>query len=165
MSIQIVGYKTVTALPADTAPELDDLGLPTDQSITRAYTPTRYPRAMDGLLGGHDEDPLEPGFLGSHWYRLGDAVGSTFSMSSSRLTHYRDELMDFSGDDFAEGSPFYDLVHFDAADGMIGPEACKRLAAAFEAHPFVEDQSQVHDELRSMIQTIAENGGCLVFEG
>lgn len=164
MSIQIVGYKTVTALPADTAPELDGYGLPTDQSITRAYTPTRYPRAMDGLPGGHDQDPLEPGFLGSHWYRLGEAVGSTFSMSSSRLTSYRDELMDFS-DDFTEGSPFYDLVHFDASDGMIGPEACKRLAAAFRAHPFVEWQSQVHEEIGDMIHTIAEHGGCLVFEG
>lgn len=164
MSIQIVGFKTVTALPADAQPELDDEGFPRDRSITRAYTPMRYRRAMDGLPGGHDEDPLEPGFLGSHWYRLGDAVGSTFSMSSSRLTMYRDELMDFS-EDFSEGSPFYDLVHFDAADGMIGPDACKRLADDFRKHPFVFDQVQVHDEIRSMIQVIAEHGGCLVFEG
>jgi hypothetical protein len=139
-------------------------GYPTDRTITRAYTPTRYPHAMDGLPGGHDDDPLEPGFLGSHWYRLGDAVGSTFDMSSSRLTTYRDELMDFS-DDFTEGAPFYDLVHFDASDGMIGPDACKRLADDFSKHPFVFDQVQVHDEIRSMIQVIAENGGCLVFEG
>jgi hypothetical protein len=164
MSVQIVGFKTVEALPADTQPELDADGFPTDRKITRAYTPTRYPRALDGLPGGHDEDPLEPGFLGSHWYRLGDAVGSTFDMSSSRLTEYRDELMDFS-DDFDENSPFYDLIHFDASDGMIGPEACKRLAEDFRKYPFVVDQAQVHGELRSMIHELAENGGCLVFEG
>lgn len=164
MTIQIVGHKTVSALPVDAQPELDGDGFPTDRSITRAYTPTRYPHALDGLPGGHDADPLEPGFLGSHWYRLGDAVGSTFSMSSSRLTDYRDELMDFSAD-FDENSPFYDIVHFDASDGMIGPEACKRLAEDFKKFPYVQDQSQVHEELRSMIGVIAENGGCLVFEG
>ncbi|MEO3931423.1 hypothetical protein WMO79_01230 [Micrococcaceae bacterium Sec7.4] len=164
MSVQIVGYKTVTALPADTAPEMDCDGYPTDRTITRAYTPTRYPHAMDGLPGGHDEDPLEPGFLGSHWYRLGDAVGSTFDMSSSRLTEYRDELMDFSTD-LSESAPFYDLIHFDASDGMIGPDACKRLADAFRKYPYVQDQSQVHEELRGMIHEVAEHGGCLVFEG
>lgn len=160
MSIQIVGFKTVTALPVDTQPELDEQGFPTDQSITRAYTPTRYPRAMDGLIGGHDEDPLEPGHLGSRWYRLGDAVGSTFNMSSSRLTFYRDELTECS-----DGSAFHDLIHFDSADGMIGPDACKRLAADYKKHPFVFDQVQVHEEIKSMIHVIAEHGGCLVFEG
>jgi hypothetical protein len=164
MSIQILGFKTVAALPSDAAPELDADGFPTDRNITRAYTPTRYPRAMDGLPGGHDEDPLEPGFLGSHWYRLGDAVGSTFNMSSSRLTEYRDELMEFS-DVFDEHSPFYDIVHFDASDGMIGPEACKRLAEDFKKYPFVVDQAQVHEEIRNMIHELAQNGGCLVFEG
>ena len=164
MSIQIVGYKTVSALPAEAQPELDTDGIPTDRSVTRAYTPTRYPHAMDGLPGGHDEDPLEPGYLGSHWYRLGDAVGSTFDMSSTRLTEYRDELMDFSTD-LSESAPFYDLIHFDDEDGMIGPDACKRLAADFTKYPFVLDQAQVHRELREMIHEIAENGGCLVFEG
>jgi hypothetical protein len=163
MSVQIHGYKTVAALPADAAPELAADGFPTDQSITRAYTPTRYAHAMDGLPGGHDEDPLEQGFLGSHWYRLGDCVGSTYDMPSSKLTVYRDELMEFS-DVFDETSPFYDIVHFDASDGMIGPEACKRLAEDFKKYPFVEDQAQVHEELRSMIHEIAENGGCLVFQ-
>lgn len=164
MSVHILGFKTVAALPADAAPELAADGYPTDQSITRAFTPTRYLHAMDGLPGGHDEDPLEPGYLGSHWYRLGDAVGSTFGLSDSRLTDYRDELMDFSAD-FDQDSPFYDIVHFDASDGMIGPEACKRLAADFKKYPYVQDQAQVHEELRSMIHEIAENGGCLVFEG
>jgi hypothetical protein len=160
MSIQIVGFKTITALPADAHPELDEQGFPVDESITRAYTPTRYPRAMDGLAGGHDEDPLEPGHLGSRWYKLGDAVGSTFSMSSSRLTVYRDELLEFS-----DGTAFHDLIHFDSADGIIGPEACKRLAADYMKHPYVHDQAQVHSEIKSMIHAIAEHGGCLMFEG
>lgn len=164
MSVQILGFKTVTALPADAAPELDADGFPTDQSITRARTPTRYPHAMDGLAGGHDEDPLEQGYLGAYWYRLGDCLGSTFNMSSSRLTMYRDELMEFS-QDFTEASPFYDIVQFDASDGMIGPDACKRLSEAFRKHPFVWDQKQVHEELREMIHEIADHGGCLVFSG
>jgi hypothetical protein len=164
MSIQIVGFKTVTALHADAQPELDDQGFPVDQSITRAYTPVQYPRAMDGLVGGHDEDPLESGYLGSRWYQLGEAVGSTFSMSGSRLTVYRDELLEFS-DGAGEGSAFDDLIHFDSADGIIGPDACKRLAADYKRHPFVHDQTQVHSEINSMIHEIAEHGGCLVFEG
>jgi len=164
MGVQIFGFKSVTALPADTAPELDADGVPTDQSITRAYTPTRYPHAMDGIPGGHDEDPLEQGYLGAYWYRLGDCVGSTFDMSGVRLTEYRDELMEFSPV-FTEDSPFFDLVQFDDVDGMIGPDACKRLDDAFKKFPFVLDQAQVHRELRGMVSTVAESGGCLVLRG
>ena len=163
MSIQIVGFKTVSALPKNLSPELDELGLPLNESITRAYTPTLYPHTMDGLVGGHDEDPLEDGYLGSRWYLLGDAVGFTFNMSSSRLTAYRDELMEFR-EELTEDSPFYDLIHFDTVDGLIGPDACKRLAADLSDHPYVCDQAQVHREIDAMIHEIAAQGGCLVLQ-
>lgn len=164
MGVQIIGFKNITALPVDTQPELDELGMPVDASITRAFTPKQYPRAMDGLPGGHDEDPLETGYLGSRWYQLGEIVGCTFDMSSSRLSVYRDELLDFSTD-FTESSAFYDLIHFDSSDGIIGPDACKRLAADYKKYRFVVDQSQVHQEIKDMIHEIAESGGCLVFQG
>lgn len=169
MSIQILGFKSITALPAGAEPELDEHGFPLDESITRAYTPTRFPRALDGLEGGQEEDPLEPGHLGSRWYQLGEGAGATFNMSSSRLTAYRDELLAFS--DRADGRPlpneylFQDLIEIDGADAMIGPVACRRLAAAFRRHPWVDEQHQIHEELNEMIHEIAEHGGCLIFQG
>lgn len=168
MSVQILGFKTVTAMPADFTPELDSEGYPVDDTITRAYTPVRYRRAMDGLEGGHEVDPLEPGSIGSRWYQLGECVGSTFNMSSSRLSMYRDELMEFSqvnGREFHEESPFFDIVEFNVSDGMLGPVACQRLAAAYKQHPWVADQGQVHQEMIEMIHEIAEHGGCLLVNG
>lgn len=164
MSITIFGYKTVTALPADAQPELDSDGFPLSPSITRAYTPIRYPNALDGLAGGQEEDPLEPGHLGSRWYRLGAGAGATFDMSSSRLTSYRSELQAFH-DGYSEREPFHELIHVDGPDAMIGPDACKRLAADFRKYPFVSEQEQVHREINEMIHEIAAHGGCLVFQG
>lgn len=159
MTIQILGFNAITALPSDARPELDGEGFPLDRSITRAWTPASYPRALEGLEGGQEPDPMDPGSLGSRWYRLGDCVGSTFNASSSRLAAYRDELREL-GD-----GAFTDLTEFYSADGILGPEACKRLAAAFRKYPDVDGQGQLHQELNDMIHEIAENGGCLVFAG
>ncbi|MFJ2662629.1 hypothetical protein [Arthrobacter koreensis] len=164
MSISILGFKTVTALPADADPALDNEGLPMDRTVTRAYTPFQHPSALDGLVGGHDPDPLTPHHLGSRWYQLGEGAGATFDMSSSRLTRYRDELLEFH-DGRSGREPFHELIHVDGPDAMIGPEACKRLAADFKAHPWVSGEGQVHSEINEMIHDIAEHGGCLVFCG
>lgn len=165
MSVQILGYKTITALPVDFQPELDAEGFPLDGSITRTYTPTQFPWATVDLAGGDVPDPLETGFLGDRWYQLGDCVGATFDMSSSRLSVYRDELLEMTGAATAQDSVFHDLIVFDSPDGLLGPASCARLAAAYAQHPYAYDQSQVHQEIAEMIQEIATHGGCLVFQG
>ena len=171
------------AMPADFAPELDEENEPVDLNFDRAYTSADTPAAMDGIEGGHDEDPLNPGLLGSRWYftglsRLGNGVHAGHSLphyiAALRRQSWSDPGLDVDAPE-ARTEPFWDLIHFITPHfegGTMGQEAVRRLHKGYQLHPVITDPEwsdiqEFHDEWAAMVKLVADHSedACLVFGG
>lgn len=178
MGVQIHAYP-LQAMAADFQPELDEEGFPDNIRLDRAYTSSRNPEAMDGIEGGHDDDPLNHGLLGSRWYLTGDRLGAIHAGNS--LPAYADTLrrqtwrrpdIDPSAPE-ARNEPFWDLIYFITPHldgGMLGQQAVKRLHVSYLLHPTLSDPAWVnlqafHDEWAELIDLVAnyEEAACLQF--
>lgn len=151
MGLDTTSYRNITALPEDwqppktgEGPDLDELW---EQGILRAGTYDCFPRAMDGLPGGRDPDPETRGCLGSRWYQLTEPGPRTRS-SYRGHSHYRMLLKQqfwtvkqhaIPDDRQPLGVPFIDLIWFADNEGLLGPEACARLAVDYANHPVLDD--------------------------
>lgn len=171
MGMHIYAYP-VQAMPADFQPVLDEDGEAEDINIDRAYTSSRTPEAMDGIEGGHDSDPLNPGLLGSRWYRTGDRLfqgihaGNSLSAYAGTLRKQTWSRPDLDpGAPEARNEPFWDLIHFvtpHLEGGMFGQEAAKRLHASYLLHPAVsdpdwEDLQEFHEEWAELVGLVANH--------
>lgn len=181
MGLDVTSYSAIAALPADWEPPLvngerdwDELY---ERDIQRAYTNVAFPRAMDGLEGGHDNDKFsEMRSLGSRWYQL-TGPGPKTHASYSGHGDYRDELTEafwtpeqrdgYEEGDVPEGAPFIDLIYFSDCEGLMGPEACARLHADYVKYPELGTDStdwnyRRHQNWAKAVEH-ASHGGCLRF--
>lgn len=179
MGIQIYAYP-IKAMPADFTPELDEDNEPTNIDFDRAYTSVNNPAAMDGIEGGHEEDPLNPGLLGSRWYFTGPRLGNGVHAGNS-LSRYVSILREQSWSDpnlnvdapEARTQPFWDLIHFvgpHIEGGLMGQEAVKRLRESYLLYPTVNDPEwtdvqEFHEEWAAMVSLVANypEPACLAF--
>ena len=63
MALTVRALETLTAMPTDFTPLLDFEGHPFEENYIRLMTPKAFYRALDGIEGGHEEDPQHPGRL------------------------------------------------------------------------------------------------------
>ena len=185
MGLDTVSYARIVALPADwTPPPVNAQDALYDQGIARAYTYDCFPRAMDGLEGGHDPDltlliSQRFGYLGSRWYQASGAGPATHS-SYGEHSAYRSALMTaywggtenfgWSGASYDPDKPFIDLIYFADNEGLLGPDACARLAADYAANDVAllavvaEDfYVRLHEQWRAAVNHSA-SGGCIRFQ-
>lgn len=181
MSLNVRSYDDLVAEPDGFTPLLDYEGNSTNEDYIRLWTPKEFYRALDGIEGGYEEDPLYPGHLGSRWYRLGRLVHGGISPSSSAHSTYRRALRaltwgaPLAAGPFAQHEPFWDLINFPDNQGVIGHIAAVRLAEAYEKYPDItqlltqrnithidEDGTdrtdlviQLHDSWRDLVTTAA----------
>lgn len=185
MGLDCTSYAKITALPEDYTPpttpgeygvEEVDWDSLYDANILRAYTNTCFPRAMDGLPGGHDPDPEAPNFLGSRWYQLEDPGPTTHAsyvghsdLRRTIMETYWDTDVPFdagAATEYIEGAPFIDLLYFADNEGILGPEACARLAADFEkADPDLIEDAWRRKRFLSWRDAVrhAAHGGAILF--
>lgn len=191
MGLDCTSYAKITALPEDYEPprtpgaygtlEVDWDAL-YDGGITRACTYASFPRAMDGLPGGHEPDPEAPNFLGSRWYQLEDPGPTTHSSYGGHSMFRRMLIETFwprkayaaweaaespnYAPEYIEGAPFIDLLCFADNEGILGPEACARLAADFvKADPSEIEADWDRRQFLSWKDAVlhAAHGGAIVF--
>lgn len=182
MGLDTTSYAHIEALPEDWEPPYDaedpdeiDYDELWEQDITRAYTYSAFPRAMDGIPGGTDPDPFAGGpFIGSRWYKLSNP-GPTTCSSYSRHSLYRNVLWaafwtgfsvpkDYEGG-YIEGLPFIDLIWFTDSEGILGPEACARLAVDFDKYQgkdLPENFRRLHHAWSEAVHHAAHTG-CIRF--
>lgn len=192
MGLDTTSYAKIAALPEDWEPTVegndpeDLFDYLFESGIHRACTYPDFPRAMDGLDGGHDLDStLDFPALGNRWYHMegrGPTTGSSYSGHSMFRTwiileFWSAELYSSAYDNgsgfltpakYVDDAPFIDLLYFADNEGILGPEACYRLNRDFSQRVPGDswDENEYYQRLyREWKDAVAHasNGGCIRF--